>query len=92
MFGLAANLLFPAVPVSICVLCIEVAALTLASGAPLTMILLVAVVGTADTYTTALLVLSSALALIVGVVIKERQAQRARSSSATARVGPGGRS
>jgi len=30
MFGLAGNLLFPFVPVSICVLCIEAGALTLA--------------------------------------------------------------
>jgi H+/Cl- antiporter ClcA len=80
MFGLAANLLFPSVPVAICVLSIEVAALTLATGAPLTMILLVAVVGTADTFTVALLVLGSAVALIVGATIKQFQARRAARS------------
>jgi H+/Cl- antiporter ClcA len=82
MFGLAANLLFPAVPVSLCVLCIEVAALTLASGAPLTMILLVAVVGTADTFTVALLVLSAAVALMIGAALTRLQARRAAQTAA----------
>ncbi len=81
MFGLAANLLFPAAPVSLCVLCIEVGALTLASGAPLTMILLVAVVGTADTFTIALLVLASAIALIVGAALKQLRAQRSAKAA-----------
>jgi H+/Cl- antiporter ClcA len=88
MFGLAANLLFPAVPVSLCVLCIEVAALTLASGAPLTMILLVAVVGTADTFTVALLVLSSAVALMVAAALMRLQARRGAQAAAPP-VGPG---
>jgi H+/Cl- antiporter ClcA len=76
MFGLAGNLLFPSVPVSLCVLCIEAGALTLATGAPLAMILLVAVVGTADMYTIGLLTLSSTLALIVAVQLKALQARR----------------
>jgi H+/Cl- antiporter ClcA len=77
MIGLALSLLFPSVPVSILVLCLEVAALTLASGAPLTMILLVAVVGTADWYTIALLVVSCVVALLMGAGIKRLKAQRA---------------
>jgi H+/Cl- antiporter ClcA len=82
MFGLALSLLFPSVPVSILILCIEVGALTLASGAPLTMILLVAVIGTADSFTIALLVLSSVIALIVGAGIKQMQVQRSSQQAA----------
>lgn len=85
MFGLAFSLLFPTVPVSILVLCIEVSALTLASGAPLTMILLVAVVGTADVFTLALLALSASVAVLVGEGIKRLRAQRAAAPAARAR-------
>lgn len=86
MFGLALSLLFPTIPVSIPILCIEVSALTLASGAPLTMILLVAVVGTADIWTIALLTLSSVVALVVGQGVKRQMARRAaaRLTPATA--------
>jgi H+/Cl- antiporter ClcA len=86
MFGLAMNILFPAVPVGICVLTIEVAAFTLASGAPLTMILLVAVVGTADTFTVALLVLGSAVALMVAGALKQLRAGRAARTGTTPRA------
>ena len=48
MFAMALSLLFPAIPVSILVLCIEAAAVSLLLSAPLAAILLVAVVGTAD--------------------------------------------
>ncbi|MBP1929021.1 H+/Cl- antiporter ClcA [Methanolinea mesophila] len=65
MIGLALSLVFPGVPVSILVLCIEVAAITLALGAPLTAILLVAVVGAADPHTVALLALSAVTAMIL---------------------------
>lgn len=84
MFGLALSLLFPGVPVSIFVLCIEAAAITLALHAPLTAILLVAVVGTADPNEIALLVLSSVVALIVGGGVQRLMAQqmaRRRSSA-----------
>ncbi len=77
MFGLALSLLFPGVPVSIFVLCIEAATLTMALGAPLTSILLVVVIGTADANEVALLVLSSLVALIVGESLKRMMAQRA---------------
>ncbi|MGZ3664749.1 MAG: chloride channel protein [Ktedonobacterales bacterium] len=82
MFGLALSLLFPTVPVSIFVLCIEVSALTLAAGAPLTMILLVAVIGTADAFTITLLTLSAAVAMLVGEGLKRLRAQRAAQRAA----------
>jgi H+/Cl- antiporter ClcA len=89
MFGLAFSLLFPTVPVSIFVLCIEVSALTLAAGAPLTMILLVAVIGTADVFTITLLTLSASVAMLVGEGLKRLRAQRAEQRAAAhTRVGP----
>lgn len=72
LIGLALNLVFPGVPVSIFVLCIEVAALTLALGAPLTSILLVAVVGTADQNMTVLLVIATVTAMVISAAMKER--------------------
>jgi H+/Cl- antiporter ClcA len=66
VFGLALSLLLPSVPISIFVLCIEVAAITLLLRAPLTAILLVAVLGTATPSTVALLVISSVSAMLVG--------------------------
>ena len=83
MFGLALSLLFPGVPVSIFVLCIETAALTLALGAPLTAILLVAVIGTADPNEIALLVLASVVALAVGGGMKRLMAQRVAARAQT---------
>ena len=86
MFGLALSLLFPGVPVSIFVLCIEAAAITLALRAPLTAILLVAVIGTADPVEIALLVLSSVVALIVGHSAQQLMARRAARATITAPV------
>ena len=74
LVGLALSLVFPGVPVAILVLCIETAALTLALGAPLTTILLVAVVGTADQYTIVLLALSAVTAMLIGARVKGRSA------------------
>ncbi|HEY1387712.1 MAG TPA: chloride channel protein [Ktedonobacterales bacterium] len=88
VFGLALSLLFPGIPVSIFVLCIEAATLTMALGAPLTSILLVVVVGTADPNEVALLVLSSLVALIVGERIKRLMAQRRASSAKTPATAP----
>ncbi len=82
MFGLALSLLFPAIPVSIFVLCIEAAAVTLALRAPLTAILLVAVIGTADSSEIALLVVSSVVALIVGSGVQYLRARRAARADA----------
>ncbi len=72
LVGLALHLLFPGIPVSIFVLCIEVAAITLALGAPLTAILLVVVVGTADQNMIVLLVISAVTAMLLGAAAKER--------------------
>jgi H+/Cl- antiporter ClcA len=74
MIGLAINQIFPAVPVSICVLCIEASTLALALGAPLTAILLVAVVGTADSITVLLITISSVTAMILAGELKRRRA------------------
>ena len=76
MIGLALSLVFPGVPVGILVLCIEVAAITLALGAPLSSILLVAVVGAADPHMLALLALSAVTAMILAQVLKREQEKR----------------
>jgi len=76
MFGLALSLLFPTVPVSIFVLCLETAAITLALRAPLTAILLVAVVGTADPNEIALLVVAAVTSMILGILIARARARR----------------
>ena len=77
MVGLALQLLFPSVPMSILVLCIEGPAIALALSAPLTAILLVSVIGTSDPETIALLVLSTVVGLLVGGAIKRAIAGRA---------------
>jgi H+/Cl- antiporter ClcA len=87
MVGLALHLLFPAVPLSLLVLCIEGPALALALGAPLTAILLVAVVGTADANELAVLVLATVVGLLVGTALKDALARRAAPA---ARVPPAG--
>ena len=83
MVAMALSLLFPAIPVSILVLCIESAALALLLNAPLTAILLVAVVGTADPYMIALMCLSAATAMFVGLGVKRVIARRAADKEAT---------
>ena len=84
MVGLALSLLFPAIPVSILVLCIESAALGLLLGAPLTAILLVTVIGTADPYMIALMCLSTVTAMFVGFGVKRLMARRAVGKAAVA--------
>ncbi len=70
MLGLALSLVFPGVPIAIFVLCIEVAAVALALGAPLTAILLVAVVGTANQNMSVLLVVSAVTAMLLAAEFK----------------------
>lgn len=77
MVAMALSLIFPTIPVSILVLCIESAAVGLLLNAPLTGILLVAVVGTADPYMIALMCLSTATAMFVGLGVKRVMARRA---------------
>jgi H+/Cl- antiporter ClcA len=83
MVAMALSLLFPAIPVSILVLCIESAALGLLLGAPLAAILLVAVVGTADPFMIALLCLSTVTSMFVGAGVKRVMARRAAGQTAT---------
>jgi len=81
MVGLALSLLFPGVPLGILVMCIEAAAVSLALRAPLTAILLVTVVGTADAYVVALLVLASVTSIIVGTGLKRVMDQQAAKNT-----------
>jgi H+/Cl- antiporter ClcA len=82
MFGMALTLIFPDVPASIFVLCIEAAAISVVLRAPFTAILLVAVVGTADAYTIGLLILSSIVAMAIGIAAQKLMAQRAAQRQA----------
>jgi H+/Cl- antiporter ClcA len=85
MIGLALSLAFPGVPISIFVLCIEAAAITLALGAPLTAIILVAIVGTADAYSIALLTLSAVVAMMISLAFRQWREQRDSGASEPAR-------
>jgi len=76
MIGLALSLVFPTVPVGIFVLCIMAAVVTLALGAPLTAILLVFVITSANQNMLALLVLSSVIALIFGIIVRQMREKR----------------
>jgi H+/Cl- antiporter ClcA len=77
MIGLALSLIFPTVPVGIFVLCTMAAVVTLALGAPLTAILLVIVIASANPNMSALLVLSSVVALILGITVRQTREKRA---------------
>jgi H+/Cl- antiporter ClcA len=83
MIGLAMSLAFPGVPSGILVLCLMVAVITLALGVPLTAILLVAVVGTTNQNMLVLLVLSSAVALIIGIIIRDLREGRVKRAEKT---------
>jgi hypothetical protein len=64
-------------------------AVALALNAPLTAILLVAVIGTADPDTVALMVLSTVTGLLVGAAVKQAMARRAaRAAPANVVVTP----
>jgi hypothetical protein len=75
MVALALHVLFSSVPLSILVLCVESAAVGLLLGAPLTAILLVAVVGTYNPYSIALMCLSTAVSMFVGAGFRQLMAQ-----------------
>jgi H+/Cl- antiporter ClcA len=77
MFALAINILIPSVPIAICVISIEGAALSLALGAPLTAILLVATIATSNPYEVALIALAAVVGLFMGAIVKTLMAQRA---------------
>jgi H+/Cl- antiporter ClcA len=82
MIGLALSLVFPSVPVGIFVLCIMAAVITLALGVPLTAILLVIVIGTTNQEMMALIVLSSVVALIIGMSVRQIREKRAAGKGA----------
>jgi H+/Cl- antiporter ClcA len=82
MVGLSLSLVFPEVPSGIFVLCILAAVVTLALGAPLTAILLVAVMSAANQNMTVLFVISSAVALIIGVEVRQIREKRAAGLAA----------
>jgi H+/Cl- antiporter ClcA len=83
MVAMALSLLFPAIPVSIFVLCIESATVGLLLSAPLAAILLVAVIGTADPYMIALMCLSTVTAMFVGFGVRRLMARRAAGQAQT---------
>ncbi|HXX78625.1 MAG TPA: chloride channel protein [Ktedonobacteraceae bacterium] len=82
MVAMALSLIFPAIPVSILVLCTEAAAVSLLLSAPLASILLVAVVGTADPYLIALMCLSTVTSMFVGLAVRRLMARRAANKAA----------
>lgn len=82
MIGLALHLLFPDAPPGMLVMGIEGPAIAVALNAPLTAILLVAVVGTADPDTLALIALSTVVGMLIGNRFKEAVVHR-RSNRAT---------
>ncbi len=84
MVGLALSLMFPGIPVGILVMCLEVAVITMALGVPLTAILLIVVIGNTNQYMMALLVLSSVVALMMGIGLREiRKKRTANDGGAT---------
>jgi H+/Cl- antiporter ClcA len=83
MIGLALSLVFPGIPAGIFVLCIMAAVVTVALGAPLTAILLVFVVSRADQNTAALFVVSSVVALIIGIALRQKREKRAAGKMET---------
>lgn len=58
-------------------MCLEVAVITMALGVPLTAILLIVVIGNTNQYMMALLVLSSVVALMMGIGLRELREKRA---------------
>ena len=82
MLGLALRLMFPDVPESILVLCIEGPAVALALGAPLTAIVLVVIVGSWSPETMALIVLSTAVGVLVGTHVNQTISARSRGGPA----------
>jgi H+/Cl- antiporter ClcA len=76
MIGLALSLVFPTIPVGIFVLCTMAAVVTLSLGAPLTAILLVFVITSANQNILALLVLSSVISLILGIIVRQMREKR----------------
>lgn len=81
MIGLALSLVFPGIPAGIFVLCILAAVVTLALGAPLTAILLAAVMSAADQNLTILFIISSVVALMIGIAVRQLRESRGAGSA-----------
>jgi H+/Cl- antiporter ClcA len=71
LIGLVLSLVFPEIPTGIFVLCLMAAVVTLALGAPLTAILLITVLSVANQNMVALLVLSSVVAMVLGIGLRD---------------------
>jgi H+/Cl- antiporter ClcA len=84
MIGLALHQLFTGVPDSILVECTEGAALALALGAPLTAILIVAVIATSSPDQIALIAIAAVVGLIVGSAFKQLVEQRTAAQASAA--------
>jgi len=76
MLGLALSLLFPSVPVTIFVLCIEAGAFALALGAPLTAIILVLVVSNPGSIMITLVAISATTALVLSALMTQMRARQ----------------
>lgn len=83
MISLALSLVFPGIPLGILVLCLEVAVITCALGIPLTAILLVGVIGNTDPLMLSLLVISSTVALVLGMAVREMKESPPEGNSDT---------
>jgi H+/Cl- antiporter ClcA len=77
MIGLALSLVFPGIPAGIFVLCILGAVVTLALGAPLTAILLAVVMSASDQNMTILIIISSVVALVIGIEVRQLRENQA---------------
>jgi H+/Cl- antiporter ClcA len=82
--GLALHLLFTGVPTAILVECTEASALALLLGAPLTAILLVAVIATSSPDQIALTAIAAVVGLIVGTAFKQAVARRTAAQAPAA--------
>jgi H+/Cl- antiporter ClcA len=82
MIALALGQLFPSVPLSLLVVCIEASAFALALGAPFTAILLISVVNTSTPSSIALIVLATVIGLIVGFGLKRLKMQGSKKKGA----------
>jgi H+/Cl- antiporter ClcA len=87
MLGLALNLVFPTVPTSLLVTCLEGPAVAMALQAPLTAVILVSVVGTSGADALALVVLSTVVGLLTGSAVKQAIASRATEAETATTAG-----
>jgi H+/Cl- antiporter ClcA len=83
MLSLALSLAFPAVPIVLFVLCIEASAIAMALNAPLTAILLVAIVATTGSFSpimAGLITISVVISMMIGIVFKKAIKERGARS------------